>query len=159
MLASIVRTHFQIGGYELEFDREATAACYTLIRLPGPEACGCAYCRNWVAAREHVLPSELRELLSRLGIPTNGEIEVWEASGQSQPHFYGGWYYFVGRILNGEPGRTFDIGGFMMSFSSKMEYAVPAFEGQEVCQLDFHTEVGEFLSEVEYARPPKPKSS
>jgi hypothetical protein len=152
-----VRTHLQIGGYELEFDRDATAACYSRIHVPGPEACGCAQCRNWIAAREQVLPSEFLDLLSRLGIPTNGEIEVWETPGQSQPHFYGGWYFVVGRILNGEPGHVFTIAGFEMSFRSTRSFAISAFEGQEVCELHFHAEVGEFLSEAEYACLPKPK--
>jgi hypothetical protein len=158
IVACIVRTHFQIGGYELEFDREATAASYARVHIPGPEACGCAQCRNWIAARDHLLPSEFRDLLSRLGIPTNGEIEVWETPGQSQPHFYGGWYFVVGRILSGEPGHVFAIAGFAMSFRSDGSFAVCAFEGQEVCELHFHAEVGEFLSEAEYACLPKPKS-
>ena len=151
-----MRTHLQIGGYEIEFDRDATAACYARIRVPGPEACGCAECRNWVAAREHVLPREFRELLSQFGIPISGEIEVSECPGQSQPHLYGGWYFVVGRILSGERGHTFDMGGFQLSFTTGQSYAVEEFEGQEVCELHFHTEVGEYLSQAEYAAPPKP---
>src|SRR5437870_13890008 len=100
----------QIGGYEIEFDRDATAACYARIGTPGPEACGCAYCRNWVAAREHILPPEFRHLLSQVGVPANGETDVWEVPGETQAHFYGGWYFVVGRILSGERGHTFDMG-------------------------------------------------
>lgn len=150
-------THFQIGGYELEFDPAATAACYARVQLPGPEACGCAHCRNWIAAREKVLPSQLRDLLLRLGIPENGEIEVWETPGQSQSHIYGGWYFIVGRILNGKVGRTFEIDSFEMSFRSWGSFAVSAFEDQEVCELHFQVEIGEFLEEAEYAHPPRPR--
>lgn len=153
-----MRTHLQIGGYELEFDREATSACYARIRVPGPEACGCAQCRNWTHARDQVLPSELRDLLSRLGIPTNGEIEVMESPGQSQPHLYCGWYLIVGRVLSGERGHLFDMGSFQLSFTSGQSYAVSEFERQEVCELHFASEVGEYLTEAEYASPPKPKS-
>ena len=154
-----MRTHLQIGNYELEYDRDGTVACYSRIRVPGPEACGCVQCRNWVAAREQVLPPEFRNLLLRLGIPTDGEIEVWETPGQSLPHFYGGWYFIVGRILSGERGHTFSVGRFEVSFTSEQSFAVSEFEGQEVCELHFSAEVGEYLPESEYASPPKPKIS
>src|ERR1051326_7789828 len=108
-VARTMRTQLQIGGYELEFDRDATAACYARVRVPGPEACGCADCRSWVAARQHVLPPEMRELLAQLGIPADGEIEVAEMPGPSQPHLYGGWYFVVGRILSGGGDRTFHM--------------------------------------------------
>jgi len=152
-----MRTQLQIGGYAIEFDRDATAVCYARVRVPGPEACGCAYCRNWIAARGHVLPSEFGHLLSQFGIPTDGEIEVWEATGETRAHFYGGWYFIVGRILSGERGRTFDLGGFQLSFAPEQSYAVSEFEGQQVCELHFLTETAEYLSEAEYASPPKPQ--
>ena len=146
----------KIGGYEIEFDRDATAACYARIRVPGPEACGCAYCCNWIAARENGLPTEFRHLLSEFGIPTDGEIEVWETPGQTLPHFYGGWYFIVGRILSGELGHTFAIGSFQLSFMPMHSYAVSEFEDQVVCQMDFYTETAEYLSETAYAEPPIP---
>ncbi len=152
-----MRTQLQIGGYELEFDREATAACYARVRVPGPEACGCADCRNWIAAREHVLPSQLRELLSRLGIPIDGEIEVFETPGQTQAHLYGGWYILVGKVLAAGRGHMFKMDGFELCFESGQSYAVAEFQGQGVCELHFHAEVGEYLSEAERASPPKPK--
>ena len=153
-----MRTQLQIGDYELEFDRDATAACYARVRVPGPEACGCADCRNWVAARQQVLPSEMRQLLAQLGIPADGEIEVAETPGPSQPHLYGGWYFVVGRILSGGGDRTFHMGSFELSFSSSQSYAVPEFKGQEICELHFHTEIGEYLTEADRGSPPKPRS-
>ncbi len=153
-----MRTQLQIGGYEVEFDRDATVTCYARVRVPGPEACGCADCRNWIAAREHVLPAEMREVLAQLGIPPDGEIEVAEAPGLSQPHLYGGWYFVVGRILSGGGDRRFRIGSFELSFRSGQSYAVPEFNGQEVCELHFHSEAGEYLTEAERASPPQPRS-
>ncbi len=152
-----MRTQLQIGGYEIEFDRDATAACYARIRVPGPEACGCAHCRNWIAGRYSNLRAEVRHLLSQFGIPADGEIEVWECPGQSQPHLYGGWYFIVGRILSGERGHTFELGSFQLSFTTEQSFAVSEFEGQQVCELHFHTETAEFLPEAEYGAPPKPK--
>lgn len=147
-----------IGGYEIEFDQAATAGCYAAIPVPGPEACGCAYCRNWVAAREQVLPSKLKDILSQLGIPSDGEIEVWEAPAESRPHLYGGWYLFVGRVVSGEIGQEFTIDGFRLSFAVNRSYAVAAFAWQQVCELVFITEIDEFLPEAEYTSPPKPVS-
>jgi hypothetical protein len=148
----------QIGGCEIEYDREATAACYARIRIPHPEACGCAYCRNWVAARERGLPPELQRLLTRLGVPANGEIEVYEMPGTKRPHSYGGWYFVVGRIVSGEQDQFVDMGGFELSLASEGSFAVPEFEGQDIFELHFQTEVDEYLSDAEYASSPKPAS-
>jgi hypothetical protein len=104
-----MHTHLQIGGYEIEFDRDATAACYSRLRVPGPEACGCAQCRNWFIGRDSILTAEFRCLLSQFGIPTDGEIEVWECPGHSQPHLYFGWYFIIGLILSGAQGYTFEL--------------------------------------------------
>ena len=153
-----MRTQLQIGSYELEYDREATAACYARVRIPGPEACGCADCRNWIAAREHVLSPELRHLLAQLGIPVHGEIEVSETPGPSQPHLYGGWYFVVGRILNGGEDLTFQMGSFEISFSSGQSFSMPEFKGQELIELHFHTEIGEFLTSAGRAASPNPAS-
>lgn len=153
-----MRSQLQISGYEIEFDRDATTACYARVRVPGPEACGCADCRNWIAAREHVLPSELRHLLSQFGIPTDGEIEVSECPGPSRPHLYDGWYFIVGRIVSGEPDHPFTVGGVHLSFTSGRSFAVSAFEGQQVCELHFYTETDTYLSEAEYASPPRPNT-
>jgi hypothetical protein len=147
----------QIGGYEIEFDRDATAACYARIHTPRPEACRCAYCRNWIAAREHILPPDFRQLLSQFSIPTDGEIEVWQTPGQKLAHFYGGWYFIVGRILSGERGHKFDMGSFGVSFNSEKSYAVREFEGHQICELHFHTETAEYLSKEEYTKTPQPR--
>jgi hypothetical protein len=152
-----MRTLLQIGGYEIEFDRDATAACYARVCVPGPEACGCARCRNWIAGRDSILTPEFRHLLSQFGIPTDGEIEVWECPGELQPHLYGGWYFIVGRILSGERGLTFELGGFRLSFTTEQSYAVSEFEEQQVCELHFYTETAEYLPEAEFAALPKPK--
>ncbi|MEX1098532.1 MAG: hypothetical protein WED34_20975, partial [Planctomycetales bacterium] len=104
----------RIGGYEIELDREATAAAYSRVAIPGPEACGCADCRNWIAGREYAVTPAIREFLSRFGIPPNGEISVAEFPGGRKPHGYHGWYLFVGRILSA-PGAT----GLPVSFRSR----------------------------------------
>lgn len=151
-----MRTRIQIGGYEIEYDRDATAACYARVQVPGPEGCGCADCRNWVAGREHVVSSELRHFLSRFGIPINGEIEVSECPGQKMAHLYSGWYFIVGRIISGREDLNFMLGRFELSFTSGRSFAVPAFDRHQVCELHFTTETDTYVSKAEYALPPRP---
>ncbi|MEI7732736.1 MAG: hypothetical protein WCO56_24400 [Verrucomicrobiota bacterium] len=153
-----MRTQLQIGGYKIEFDRDATAACYADVDIPGPEGCGCADCRNWIAGRVQVVTSELRHLLSQFGIPADGEIEVWECPGLSRPHLYGGWYFIIGSIVSGEPDHEFTVGNFRLSFTSFRSFSVSAFEGQEVCELHFYTEIDTYLPDADYASPPRPKT-
>ena len=149
----------EIGGYLVEFDRKATAACYAQISVSGPEACGCAHCRNWVAGRDDSITSEFRRLLDRLGIPSNCEIEVSEmpGRGQTKPHVYCGWYLFIGRIVSGKEFHEFPCDHIQLSFAARRSFLVPVFEGREACELHFATEVNEDLSAEEYMAPPKPK--
>jgi hypothetical protein len=142
----------QIGGYEIEFDRDATVAAYSHITVPSPENCGCAYCRNWVAGREHAVPPEATELLSKLGIPVNGEIETYEYPGTSKPHGYGGWYMFVGCILSkpSDEAKGFGPLTFGMGFTSGKSFRVPAFDNHNTCELEFYTELDEYLLPEDY---------
>jgi hypothetical protein len=140
-----MRERLEIGGYVLEYDREATAAAR--IAVPGPEACGCWYCRNWVAGRERLVPASVVDLLTRLGAPLAGEIEVWEVPDEQHPHLYGGWYMLVGRVVSrpAEGVREFAMDGWQLSWSSGSSYEVPQFAGQEVCELHFLSAVGDFI--------------
>src|SRR5262245_42240485 len=92
-----------LPGWEIQFDREETATAYAQIEIGGAEACGCEPCRNWVASRVQLIPSGFRDLLERLGIPSDRDAEVYHnARLESGLHSYGGWYHFVGNILFGE---------------------------------------------------------
>ena len=147
----------QIGGYEIEFDKEATLAAYSRIPVPGPERCGCAYCRNWVVGRKHTVPAYSKELLLKLGIPDNGEIEVYEYPGGSKPHGYSGWYMFVGRILSKSSDETNGFGPdiFRMKFTAGRSFRVSAFDGHSTCELQFSTELDEYLRPEDYRSSPK----
>ena len=138
----------EIGGYVVEHDREATAAAYSRIAVPGPEECGCWYCRNWAAGREQLVPVAVRDLLARLGVPLAGEIEVWEVPDERHAHLYGGWYMVVGRVVAkpSEAAHEFTLAGWQMRWSTGESYAVPQFAGQEVCELHFLCPVGDFIA-------------
>ena len=155
-IRSAREARLEIGGYVLEHDREATAAAYSRIAVPGPEECGCWYCRNWVAGREQLVPSAVRELLARLGIPLAGEIEVWEVPDEQYAHLYGGWYTVVGCVVAKPPeaAREFTLDGWQMSWSSGTSYEVSQFAGHDVCELHFLCPVGDFIGpEIADAEP------
>lgn len=137
------------NGYRVVFDPSATAAAYATIETPGPEECACWFCRNWVAARHEVVGPQIRDWLQRFGVPTNGEIEVWEVPGITKSHAYGGWYMVVGRVESKpeSPEREFDLNGWRLSFSTGRSYAVPAFADLDVFEIHFFVEVGLFLEE------------
>src|SRR5262245_42638734 len=143
-----MRERLEIGGYVVEYDREATAAAYFHIAVPGPEACGCWYCRNWVAGRERLVPTAVRDLLTRLGIPLAGEIEVWEVPDEQHQHLYGGWYMVVGRVATKPPetSREFASADWQMSWSSGPSYEMPEFAGQDVCEMHFLSPAGNFIA-------------
>jgi hypothetical protein len=149
----------EIGGYVVEYDREATAAAYSRIAVPGPEECGCWYCRNWAAGREQLVPAAVRDLLARLGVPFAGEIEVWEVPDEQHAHLYGGWYMVVGRVVAKPPeaAREFTLAGWQMRLSAGESYAVPQFAGQEVCELHFLCPVGDFITPE--AAPAEPSAA
>ena len=89
----------------------------------------------------------VRELLDRLGIPVNGEIEVWEVPGDFLAHGYGGWYMLVGTVVKTPPqgNEDFTLNEWKLRFSAERSYEVPAFAGFDVCELHFFTQVAEFI--------------
>jgi hypothetical protein len=139
-----------VGGYSLEVDAPATAAAYAR-GVNGPETCGCWYCRNWVAGRDRLLPAEVADLLGKLGVPRDGEVEVWQVPGDGHPHGYGGWYTCVGRIVSAPPeaSREFALGGWHLRFVSEVSYAVKAFDDQAVFQLQFFTWADDYIDAAE----------
>jgi hypothetical protein len=134
----------QLPGWRIEYDHAATVVAYGLAPVTGPETCGCDPCRNWVASRERLLPSEFRELLGRLGIPFDREAEVYHnAKLGSGLHSYGAWYHFVGRVQFGEregsPNLAF--GPFSVYFHSKPALLPDAFVGMPVVQFEVDADV------------------
>jgi len=91
---------------------------------------------------------EVKALLAQLGVPENGEIEVWEVPGDDTPHGYGGWYMCVGQILQSpaEESREFSLGGWQMSFTAQPSYAVDEFEGFDVFEAHFFTWAGNYIA-------------
>jgi hypothetical protein len=140
----------ELPGWRVEYDRPATVVAFAGAATGEPERCGCDPCRNWAATRERVLPSEFRNLLAGLGIPLNGETEVYH-NGRlvSGLHSYGTWYHFVGRVLFGERecSPMVDFGPLRVFFHSSPALLSKAFAAWPVVQLDVDAEVP-WLSQV-----------
>src|SRR6266480_2150525 len=93
----------RIGDQLVRFDREATIAAYSAIAESWAERCNCSGCRNFALQRDQVYPMEFRDLLCTLGIDPGKEGEAVHYGPTGELQFYGGWFYFVGELLeNGE---------------------------------------------------------
>jgi len=140
----------ELPGWRIEFDRPATVAAHARSLCRGPERCGCAPCRNWAKTRDRLLPDDFRHLLQRIGIPLDGEAEVYHNGRlRNGRHSYGLWCHFVGRVLAGERdcAPNIETGTFSAFFHSKPALLADAFAGQSTVQLEVEAEVP-WLSDV-----------
>ena len=90
------------------------------------------------------MPVKLQEFLDLLGVPLDGEVEVYHnCKLDSGLHSYGAWYHFVGKLLSGERDKpqALEFGSYSVSFRSDLDLLREEFKGQSVVQLDIHAEV------------------
>jgi len=129
------------GDQEIEYDRELTAAAYRDIPTAGPEECGCTGCRNFIAQRESAYPPQFLSLLEQLGIDAKKEGEVYESGPfPNGMHLYGGWFYFVGRVVTaGE--YLVETGPFKYFIGRSFPRPPKVFAGQPVLTVEFATEL------------------
>jgi hypothetical protein len=60
----------------------------------------CAGCRNFLAAREQAFPDTFRNFLAEIGIDLTKDGEaIHYGPVNNGLHFYGGWFYFVGKLI------------------------------------------------------------
>lgn len=140
----------EFPGWQIKYDRPATVAAYDRISIGGPDACGCAACRNWAAIRREVIPNNFQSLLDQLGIPPDREIEVYH-NGRltSGLHSYGAWYHFVGHVSVGERELAphVRLAPFAWYFHSHPALLDEAFARLPVAQLEVEAEIP-WLSDV-----------
>jgi hypothetical protein len=143
-------------------DPESTRKAYAATGVGAPEACGCAPCRNFAAQREVTYPLPALDLFASLGIEPNREAEIYHlarlASGR---HLYGGWFHFVGAILDGrdaarqisektwQPDLEPVSDGFDLGFTSRTALVPKPFAGLPVVQVEFSAQVPWILQEDE----------
>jgi hypothetical protein len=139
------------GRWRLACERDATRQAYARIPIGGPEECGCCYCRNFAAARDHVYPVEVRALFEDLGIDFTKEAEVYEVGLENGLHLYGGWFHCIGRIENeGDEVGQFDMGGpgpFKFFVHDKPNVVHECFRGAALLQIEFDAQVPWVLEE------------
>lgn len=91
----------KILDWTIEVDRANTKTFQGHLLTPSI-SCGCLYCQNFEKAVPN-LPKKFVEVLTELGIDENKPAEVYKIyEVEKGLHFYGGWYHFIGRFLEGE---------------------------------------------------------
>ena len=134
-------TPLALGDQRIEYDREATAAVYRAMESGFAEKCGCAGCRNFMAQRGSVFPTPFLSLLERLGIDAAKEGEVYESGPfPDGRHVYGGWFYFVGRMLAAGEYLVED-GKFKYFIGTRFPRPPEAFGAHAVLAVEFETEL------------------
>ena len=134
-------TSIQIGAWLIEVDREATQAAYS---HENPiSACICDYCQNYFVACQASTAYSLAglALFERLGIAPEKEAEVYAmyANEEKTQAYYGGWYHFVGRLLESaeKPDDYTQVdGSFEVSFAAREDLLSSRFP-RPVLQMEF----------------------
>lgn len=142
----------KVGGSEIDVDVDATREAYERLNIPGPEECGCSYCRNWIAARKFVYSTDVVAFLESMGIASGYETEVWEASWDDGRHYYGGWYPFVGLVTVLDEDHE-KIGEVDFWVSRGVSYGVPWIGSDKVNEIHFSTVIGWLLDESPKTEP------
>ena len=135
----------QLGDQLVSHETDATGAAYSEMANGGAERCGCAYCRNFILRRASVYPPEFMSLLIQLGIDFKKEGEAFHyAALDDGSQLYGGWFYFVGTLIDaGNRAKTeraaFEA-GFQYWFTKDFPRPPHCF-GKDVAAVEFVTRV------------------
>jgi hypothetical protein len=140
---------FNIQHWIVHYDKNATRQAYSQIDIGGPEACGCAPCLNFAAARGTIYPKDIREIFDLIGIDYRKESEVFHCNKEDNGlHCYGGEFLFVGceayepsevkaNVLSFEDKAQ----NFVWSFSARVTFRQSVFENKPVALFDFAARV------------------
>lgn len=142
------------GRWTLSSDAESTKERYATLATGAPEQCGCEPCRNFAAQRTVAYPAAALKLFEALGIAANREVEIYHMArlGPGR-HLYGGWFHFVGAILEGRdaavqvaenvwrPDLEPVADRFKLGFTSMLALVSEPFKGLQLAQLEFSTEL------------------
>lgn len=139
--------------WKFEVDKLFTQQTYNEVLLSGSDACKCNECKNYVANRENIFSSEIKNLFLELGIDFRKEVEIttWETLSNGLHHI-GGWFNFKGKIIAGKQcdvplpsgGFTLELtklnDNFSIGFSKRS--SLTFFENNEdVIQIEFETSI------------------
>jgi hypothetical protein len=98
---------------------------------------------NFAAQRHSAYPETFRLLLDQLGIDSEKEGEAYECGPDGDLTVYGGWFYFVGELVEqGERMSTDAASGFQYWFASPGHFPKPHFDfGKNVAAVEFVTKL------------------
>jgi hypothetical protein len=123
------------GPWQITLDRAATVAAHAVMPTGGAEECSCSDCANFARQKPMRYPQEFLDLLERLGIDPNLEIEVWSwETERMDSRQYAGWFYFIGHV-EGQGLRN--VGSFEWFLSEGPNFMVKEFEGQPISKVEF----------------------
>jgi hypothetical protein len=141
-VASGLNHMHEFGEWRYTVDREATRTAYTREPAGGAATCTCNGCRNFVAARDRILPPQLVAFLESLGIDPTKDAEAYHC-GRVAPgrHHYGGWYHFVGTLdVTGDLARIEFSEGFFAWMSTARAPRIASLQSASVVELAFSTD-------------------
>ncbi|MEW5822226.1 MAG: hypothetical protein AB1782_18675 [Cyanobacteriota bacterium] len=86
-------------NWKIKVDIKKTLEVYKSISVIN---CECIYCQNYLQACDLYEP-EIKKLFDNLGVDVKKSPEIYTMNqGEDGRHFYGGWYHFIGEIIDGE---------------------------------------------------------
>ena len=140
-------TELRIGDQLIRFDRDATIAAYAQMQCGGADRCSCSGCRNFARLRHDVYPEAFRDLLNTLGVDPKKEGEaVHYGPKETGRHLYGGWFYFVGEVVEaGE--RSSNASDDFQYWTGTSFPRPPVAFGKTVAAVEFMTELPWVLEE------------
>ncbi len=133
----------QSGDQIIRYDQEQTRKAYSAMKDCIAERCGCSYCLNFAAQRTTAYPEDFRLLLIQLGIDSEKEGEVYEwGPPEESLRAYGGWFYFVGELIQEGERMTEATSGFQYFFRvAKRLASWQADFGNNVLAVEFITKL------------------
>ena len=144
-----------ISRWTLDVDSVATSNAYATFDGGSADRCGCADCRNFIAARDTLFPQPVSQFLHDAGIPHDRDIEL-ATFGEIRDgiHLFSGWYHFVGLIVDGPDaaiphedgnGWSYDLApvtdAFSIGVTTHLSLLADAFPRDSTLQLEFTVEL------------------
>lgn len=92
-------TSIKFRDWELIVDKEQNKMIYDKVEIDSTSSCTCQECRFFVKNRENIYPSEIKILLSNIGIDYHKECGVYHFKKEELGIvYYIGWFHFKGRF-------------------------------------------------------------
>lgn len=115
------------------------------MRQGDADRCGCQGCRNFAVQRNAVYPQKFCDLPTKMGIDLTKEGEAVFEGPRDDANFYGGWFYFVGEVI--EKGESCVSFGEHFKCFVRTGQTAPKTFGNMVAAVEFSTVLPWLLEE------------